>query len=91
MNLVHVVGSLGSGPLPWALAFMLIAIGLSVALPSLIRWGLRAVPVSPQVICEALGGLAERLAPRGLVLLVWNWLGGVPSIPFKEVVGFLFK
>jgi hypothetical protein len=25
------------------------------------------------------------------VLLVWNWLGGVPKIPFKEVVGFLFK
>jgi hypothetical protein len=26
-----------------------------------------------------------------VVLLVWNWLGGVPKIPFKEVVGFLFK
>lgn len=27
----------------------------------------------------------------GVVLLVWNWLGGVPKIPFSEVVGFLFK
>ena len=24
-------------------------------------------------------------------LLVWNWLGGVPSIPFTSVVDFLFK
>jgi len=25
------------------------------------------------------------------VLLVWNWLGGVPSIPFTSIVDFLFK
>ncbi|MEE8440099.1 MAG: hypothetical protein V3S41_00135 [Spirochaetia bacterium] len=25
------------------------------------------------------------------ILLVWNWLGGIPSIPFTSVVDFLFK
>jgi hypothetical protein len=25
------------------------------------------------------------------VLLVWNWLGGIPKIPFTSVVDFLFK
>ena len=69
---MRVVGSIGAGSLPWALAVLLLVVGIAAVLPALLRWALRAVPTPPQVICDTLGRVADRLAPRGLTLLVWS-------------------